>query len=390
MADPIFPKSEFDARYERARKLMAEAGLQAIIGYSPGNQFWLSGFRGNAGIGRIAEYTQQVVLPKVVLPLTGEPALTGLTAIAEAYAQETHFGDIRPVMSPADRPRTIHQILQSRGIRSGAVGVDIGSASGISPGELDVLRRELSGFDVRDASKLFGCLRMIKTPAEIACMRRAVEIQNAAFKSFCGRISLKMTESDLVFEMLSCQREAGASEIGMVLSTTHPTGAIFGAQISGRSMRPGELQWFDAGATYHGYTCDFDILIAWGDATADQIRTHTMLKDVYQEAMQAWRPDRPVAEIARDTAAVLEKHGAEDLLQGSFLGHCLGAEVVERPWFGTRSPKDLRLEPGMIISPEWVTATALGNLLWERNFLVTADGLEELSDFPDELTVITN
>ncbi len=73
MAEPIFPKSEFDGRYERARKLMAEAGFQAIVAYSPGNQFWLSGFRGSAGAGRIAEYTQQVVLPKVVLPLTGEP-----------------------------------------------------------------------------------------------------------------------------------------------------------------------------------------------------------------------------------------------------------------------------------------------------------------------------
>jgi hypothetical protein len=67
---------------------MVEAGLRAIIGYNPGNQFWLSGFRGSAGAGRIAEYSQQVVLPKVVLPLTGEPALTGLLAIAEAYAQE--------------------------------------------------------------------------------------------------------------------------------------------------------------------------------------------------------------------------------------------------------------------------------------------------------------
>jgi hypothetical protein len=53
-------------------------------------------------------------------------------------------------------------------------------------------------------------------------------------------------------------------------------------------------------------------------------------------------------------------------------------------------PKGLTLEPGMIISPEWVTAAALGNFLWERNFLVTADGLEELSNFPDGLTVITN
>ena len=57
-------------------------------------------------------------------------------------------------------------------------------------------------------------------------MRRAVEIQNTAFKSFCGRISRNMTESDVISEMLSCQREAGANEIGMVLSTTHPTGAF--------------------------------------------------------------------------------------------------------------------------------------------------------------------
>jgi Xaa-Pro aminopeptidase len=284
----------------------------------------------------------------------------------------------------------IRQILESRGFRSGRVGIDFGSAGGISPSELQGLRDELGSFELRDASKLFWRLRMIKTPAEIDCMRRAVDIQNAAFKIFCGRISRKMTESDLIFEMLSCQREAGASEIGMVLSTTHPTGALFGAQLSGRSMQPGDLQWFDAGATYNGYTCDFDILIAWGEATADQINTHAKLRAVYEEVMKAWRPGRPVAEIVRDTTTVFEKHHVRDILKGSFLGHCLGAEVVERPWFGNRAPKDLMLEPGMIISPEWVTATTLGNFLWERNFLVTDEGLEELSDLTDELTVITN
>jgi Xaa-Pro aminopeptidase len=101
-------------------------------------------------------------------------------------------------------------------------------------------------------------------------------------------------------------------------------------------------------------------------------------------------PGPPSCRDRNGYPAVFEKHGANDPLQGSFLGHCLGAEVVERPWFGTRSPKGLRLEPGMIIAPEWVMVTAIGNFLWERNFLVTADGLEELSNFPDELTVITN
>jgi hypothetical protein len=67
-----------------------------------------------------------------------------------------------------------------------------------------------------------------------------------------------------------------------------------------------------------------------------------------------------------------------------------GVSTAGKPNRNNKSPKGLRLEPGMIIAPEWVTATALGNFLWERNFLVTADGLEELSNFPDDLTVITN
>lgn len=73
--------------------------------------------------------------------------------------------------------------------------------------------------------------------------------------------------------------------------------------------------------------------------------------DVYQEAMEAWRPGRPVAEIARDTTAVFEKHGARGLLQGSLLGACGRTSLTQ----------GLTLEPGMIISPEWITTAALGN-----------------------------
>jgi Xaa-Pro aminopeptidase len=72
------------------------------------------------------------------------------------------------------------------------------------------------------------------------------------------------------------------------------------------------------------------------------------------------------------------------------MGHCLGCEVVERPWFGVRALKNLLLRPGMVIAPEWVTRTGLGDFLWEENFLVTETGLEKLSDFPAELQVVAD
>ena len=210
---------------------------------------------------------------------------------------------------------------------------------------------------------------MIKTPTEIACLRRAVEIQNGAFRIFASRISRRMTESDLTFEMVRAQGEAGATDIGFVLSITHPAWAFFRAQSTERQMKPGELHWFDAGATYKGYSCDYDILLAWGEPTTEEVAVYNLVHRVYEEALESWRPGRPVAEIAQDTVAVMRRHGLRDPLEGAFLGHSLGFEVVERRWFSARVTSGLRLEPGMVIAPEWFASTSQGVFPWEENFL---------------------
>jgi len=391
MAEPIFPKIEFEERWALARERMGRSGLRALVAYSPGNQFWLTGFTGASGARRMSEYSHQLMLPKAVLPLEGEPALTGLKLTADAYAAETHVRDIRPVVAPLnERPGMIKHILEGSGVRAGRVGIDLGALDAITPGELDALHRELSHLELVDATALFSRLRMIKTPAEIACLRRAVEIQNGAFRIFASRISRRMTESDLIFEMVRAQGEAGATDIGFVLSITHPAWAFFRAQSTERQMKPGELHWFDAGATYKGYSCDYDILLAWGEPTTEEIAVYNLVRNVYDEALEDWRPGRPVAEIARDTVGVMRRHGLSDPLEGAFLGHSLGFEVVERPWFSARVTSGLRLEPGMVIAPEWFASTSQGVFPWEENFLVTETGLEKLSDFPQELCVIAD
>lgn len=391
MAGPIFPKTEFEERWARAHERMSRSGLRALIAYSPGNQFWLTGFTGASGPRRMSEYSHQLMFPKAVLPLEGEPALTGLKLTADAYAAETHVRDIRPVVAPLnERPVMIRHILEGSGVRTGRVGIDLGALAAITPGELDALRRELPHLELVDATGLFSRLRMIKTPAEIACLRRAVEIQNRAFRIFASRISRRMTERDLIFEMVRAQGEAGATDIGFVLSTTHPACAFFRAQSAEQQMTPGELHWFDAGSTYKGYTCDYDILLAWGDPTADEVAVHKLVRQVYDEALQAWRPGRPVAEIANDTIDVIRRYGLNDPTEGAYLGHSMGFEVVEWPWFSAHASPGLRLEPGMVIAPEWFASTSQGVFPWEENFLVTETGLEKLSDFPQELCVIAN
>lgn len=62
--EPIFPRSEFQKRFERAWQKMAEVGLDALIGYSPGSQFWLTGFLGSLSAKRFPEFSHHVLFPE--------------------------------------------------------------------------------------------------------------------------------------------------------------------------------------------------------------------------------------------------------------------------------------------------------------------------------------
>ena len=61
---------------------------------------------------------------------------------------------------------------------------------------------------------------MIKTPAEVSCLRMAIEIQNNAFRKFVRRIGRGTSETELIFTMFQCQAEAGATEAGIAMPWT--------------------------------------------------------------------------------------------------------------------------------------------------------------------------
>jgi Xaa-Pro dipeptidase len=387
---PIFPEEEFAARHERARRRMDEAGLRALVATSPGNQFWLSGYRGAGVTQGLASYVGPMVTPRIVLPLAGEPVLLGLATAAAAYERETHFSEFRTMVNPlGDTPRTVRAVLEDRGVRSGRVGADLSAPGGLSPGDADRLCAALDPLEIVDATSLLTELRMVKTPREIAALRRAVEIQNEAFRLFLPRLSRRMSDADLRWELHKAQMEAGASDSALVLLGGHSAAALFGVP-SDEPTRERGLRWIDGGASHLGYVSDYDVIVAWGEPSAEAIAVHASLVENHVEAMTAWRPGRTLAEIGEETHSLLERRGVRDPLGGAFMGHCLGFDVVERPWFGRRASRRLVLESGMVISPEWLNETSVGTLLWEENFLVTESGLERLSDAPEGLHVVAD
>ncbi len=323
---PIFPKSEFQQRFARAWQKMAEAELEALIAYSPGNQFWLTGFLGSLSAKRFPEFAHDVIFPKVILPREREPIIVGLKTAAETYARGTHVTDIRTVSPPVgeNHPQAIKAVLAGLGLQRSRVGIDLGAFGTITIPEFAALRSELPQVEFIDVAELCYRLRMVKTPAEVSCLKVAVEIQNRAFQKFVQRIGRGMSETELMFTMFQCQAEAGATEVGIAMPWTHPGYTFFRAQYLDRLMECGDFQWFDAGAIYHGYTSDYDILLAWGEPTAEHLKTFDTLKEIYIEALEAWKPGRPIVEVAQAVLKVVHRHGAVDPLEGQFIGHNLG------------------------------------------------------------------
>jgi Xaa-Pro aminopeptidase len=368
----VFPKEEFQTRYERAWQKMAEANLDALIAYSAGNQFWLTGFLGSLSAKRFPEFSHHVLFPKVILARDHDPSIVGFQMLAETYARSTHIADIRTVLPPLEenRPQAIKSVLSELGLQQKRVGIDLGAFGGITIPEFEELKKAIPHAEPTDATDLFYRLRMVKTPAEVSCLRMAIEIQNNAFRKFVRRIGRGISETELMFTMFQCQAEAGATEVGIAMPWTHPGFTFFRAQYPDHLMEPGDFRWFDGGAIYHGYTSDYDIMLVWGEPTAEQLGTFDAMKATYREALELWRPGRPIREIAQDTLNVVHKHGAVDPFEGQFIGHNLGYEMVEKPWLGIGCPPDLCLEVNMVIAPEWFTQTPYGPILFEENFIV--------------------
>lgn len=387
---PVFQPAEFEQRYERAWEAMAEVGLDAIVCYNPGNQFWLSGYMGSLSAKRFPEFSHHALYPKIVLPRGREPVLIGFIMPQETYRHETWIEDMRCV-EPAleeNRPKAIKDVLTGLKLHKGRIGLDLGAYGGIVVPEYENLKKAIPHAEIDDCTELMYRLRMIKSANEIAYLRMAVEIQNNAFRKFIRRIGCGISETELMFTLMQCQAEAGATEVGIAMPWTHPGYTFFRAQFPDRLMEPGDFQWIDGGALYRGYCSDYDIIIAYGSPTAKQEKAFTDMQQIYREALEFWKPGRKVCDIARDVQRIVKAHKQVDPLKGHFIGHNLGYEMVEKPWFGIGSPEDFVLQPNMVIAPEWFIQTPFGPILFEENFLVTDTGLERLTDYPSKLQVI--
>jgi Xaa-Pro aminopeptidase len=227
-------------------------------------------------------------------------------------------------------------------------------------------------------------LRMVKSPEEIALIRRSVETNSRAFEQAVARVRPGMTEQDLAAELEYRMRRLGAEKPAFeTIVAAGVRSALPHAQPTAARLQPRDLVLVDMGAQRNGYASDMTRMLFLGAPTARVKRLYRAVLEAQLAAIATVRAGVSTATVDRVARRVLRGYGLDRAFVHS-TGHGLGLEIHEPPRLGKRDKG--RLQAGMAITIEpGVYLEGFGGIRIEDTVLVTDNGCEILTPTSKEL-----
>jgi Xaa-Pro aminopeptidase len=198
-------------------------------------------------------------------------------------------------------------------------------------------------------------LRVVKSEDEIAVMRRAGELTEAAFADVLKNLRHGMTELEVMSEVDYQMRRHGS--LGPSFTTSfynsgpnHPL--LFGQRLETwpRALTPPVSILFDFGAVLDGYCYDYGRTVFFGEPNEEARRVHRLVMESQRAgivALKAGEATTSQADAAARKVIVDAGYGAEFRHR---LGHGIGMDVHEPPFLTAGDETPLR--EGMLFTIE--------------------------------------
>jgi Xaa-Pro aminopeptidase len=234
------------------------------------------------------------------------------------------------------------------------------------------------GAGLHPIGKIIEEQRMIKSPAEIALIRRSVLVNSEAYARTLKRIRVGVREQDVAAELDFQMRMLGAEKAAFeTIVAAGERSALPHARPSERRLEENELLLIDMGATLDGYASDMT-RVAYSGKPPKRIRDlYRTVLEAQAAAIDAVRPGITAGKVDGVARSVLKRHKLDRQFVHS-TGHGLGLEIHEPPRLGRKDRT--RLQAGMTITIEpGAYVEGLGGVRIEDTVLVTERGCEVLT-----------
>ncbi|WP_420406031.1 M24 family metallopeptidase [Nisaea sp.] len=372
-----FSETEYRSRLARARTRLAERDLDALLCFGQETHYYLTGYDGGGYV-----FFQCLVLTADDRPLT---LLCRRPDVSQAR-DTSLIDDIHVWLNAegADPAGQLRDILAGLGLAGARIGIEL-ETYGLTGKNHAAVQRAMDGFcTLVDASDVISGLRLVKSEAEIALLRRAATLADDAYEAALAVARAGVIDAEVTAAIMTTTLRGGGdvSPAGPLVNSG--SRAIYGRGVGGpRPLDDRDLLILEYAGTYRRYNCCIERSISIGGPTEEQRNLHAVVRDTLLEMQEAFRPGAALGAVDEIHRARLDAAGHAEH-RFAACGYSLGATY--RPSWMDVPPmiyagNPLELRPGMVFfphvmvgDPETRLAMGLGNTV-----LVTETGAEVLS-----------
>lgn len=335
-------KEEFQARIDKACKIMQTENVPALYLHAGTNLFYFTGMKWNPS---------ERMVGALVFP-NGK-----LIYIAPEFEKGTIFdfmqieGDVRCWEEHESPYELFVVILKENGVDEGVISIDEATPFFT----FDGIRNCQNSYKLVNAKPITAGCRMIKSDAEIAIMQHAMnitlEVQKAAARILYNGISAKEV-TDFINEAHKRYGASAGSYFCIVLfgvDSSFPHGVK-----SPNNLEENDMVLIDTGCVIHDYISDITRTYVFGKANDEQSSIWNIEKETQQAAFDAAQLGNTCSDIDNASRVVLESYGLgpDYKLPGlpHRTGHGIGLGIHEWPYI-VRNDNTV-LKPGMTFSNE--------------------------------------
>lgn len=233
----------------------------------------------------------------------------------------------------------------------------------------------MTGVSIDDRTSVLPMMRAVKSEAEVALIRKAIDITAGGYKAAMGPIRMGLGERAIQTALEDTYRALGASGTAYdSIVGSGLRGTVLHYRANDQTTERGDLLVIDSGAKFGGYCADITRTYpVGGKFNAEQRELYELVLKAQLASIAAARPGATITDVNNATRAVFEKAGLSDYyIHG--IGHHLGLQVHDaNPMTRLQAGMVITIEPGLYI-PEKQMGVRI-----EDDVLITKGGCEVLS-----------
>ncbi len=299
---PHFSSSEFANRLARVRKRMSKKGLDGLLLFAPESHYWLTGY----------DTFGFCFFQCMVVPLHGAPVLLTRSADLRQAKHTSILSDIRiwkdgEGVNPAN---DLKGLLKDMGLyKRKRLGVEF-DTQGLTAHNWRLVESVLKRPELVDTSTLVPKLRLIKSAAEVAYVRKAAELSDHALDAAVEMTHAGAHEGAILAAMQGDVFARGGDYAGNEFIIGSGEGALLCRYFSGRRRLDSQdqltLEWSGAWRRYHAPMMNTLVV---GTPRPEHERMREAAREALLACEAALKPGNSMGYVFNEHVRILDEYG---------------------------------------------------------------------------------